>query len=210
MPRVTEEYRSARKEDLFRATWTCIMRQGPEKTSISDIIAESGFSAGMVYNHFAGKDELVAAAFAEAVHRLEQAIVVATEKHSATPEKLFSRVIRALAVRPERGDNAMAALWPLALASSPAQLEASGLPATLDRIVDRVELVARGWRQNRVIGTAGSARSDAEAVLGQLLGFLIQQGLAQAGASEGGWASVLLAANRRAAALKNLRGGSEK
>jgi AcrR family transcriptional regulator len=207
VPRVNENYRSARKNDLFRATWTCIVRQGSDKTSISDIIAESGFSAGMVYNYFAGKDELVAAAFAEAVRRLEEAVDTATRKPAPTPEKLLSLMVRAIALRPGSGDNAMAALWPLALSASPAQLEASGLRAANERILDRVRAQAERWREQGVIGRAGSARGDAEALIAQLFGFVIQQGLAQAGGSPQGWAPALLALRRQTTALRNLREG---
>jgi AcrR family transcriptional regulator len=207
MPRVSEEYRSARKEELFRATWSCIVRLGPDRTSISDIIAESGFSSGMVYNYFGGKDELVSAAFAEAVTRLERAFGTATATPSATPEQLFGRVIRAIATRPQSGDNAMAALWPLALAASPDKLEASGLPHANARILDALEAEAERWRRSGVIGSEGSARGDAEAVLAQIFGFLIQRGMAQASARQTGWAPALLALGRQTTALRNLRGG---
>ena len=61
MPRVTEEHRAARRSEILVAACRCFARDGFHATSISDIITESGLSAGSVYLYFKSKNELIAA-----------------------------------------------------------------------------------------------------------------------------------------------------
>jgi|RhiMethySRZTD1v2_1073278.scaffolds.fasta_scaffold738128_2 AcrR family transcriptional regulator len=61
MPRVTEAYRTARRDEIISAALRCFAEKGYQRTSMSDIIEESGLSAGAIYGHFAGKQELFAA-----------------------------------------------------------------------------------------------------------------------------------------------------
>jgi AcrR family transcriptional regulator len=58
MPKVTEAYRDARRDEIARAAMRCLTRQGFAGTSMADIIAESGLSAGAIYSHFASKAEI--------------------------------------------------------------------------------------------------------------------------------------------------------
>jgi AcrR family transcriptional regulator len=59
MPKVTQEYRDARRRDIAGAAMRLFARQGFAATSMADIIAESGLSAGAIYGHYKSKDELV-------------------------------------------------------------------------------------------------------------------------------------------------------
>ena len=59
MPKVTEEYRVARRHEIAQAALRCFARKGFAATSMADIIAESGLSAGAIYGHFTSKDELM-------------------------------------------------------------------------------------------------------------------------------------------------------
>lgn len=59
MPKVTDEYRNARRHEIAQAALRCFARNGFAATSMADIIAESGLSAGAIYGHYASKDELI-------------------------------------------------------------------------------------------------------------------------------------------------------
>lgn len=61
MPKVTEAYREARRDEIIAAALRRFAANGFQRTSMADIIAESGLSAGAIYGHFAGKKELFAA-----------------------------------------------------------------------------------------------------------------------------------------------------
>jgi TetR/AcrR family transcriptional regulator, transcriptional repressor of aconitase len=66
MPRLTETYRRGRQEEIADAAVRVVERHGLGAASMTEIIAESGLSAGAVYGHFAGKREI----FLYAVRRL--------------------------------------------------------------------------------------------------------------------------------------------
>ena len=59
MPRVSDEYRVARRDEIAAAAIRAFARKGFASTSMADIIAESGLSAGAIYGHFTNKAELV-------------------------------------------------------------------------------------------------------------------------------------------------------
>ena len=59
MPKVTEEYRAARRDEIIRAALAAFRRKGFQAASMADIIAESGLSAGAIYGHFKGKSDIV-------------------------------------------------------------------------------------------------------------------------------------------------------
>ncbi|MGR0221020.1 TetR/AcrR family transcriptional regulator [Agromyces sp. ZXT2-6] len=76
MPKVTEAYREARRSEIVDAALGCFAAKGFRGTSMADIIAASGLSAGAIYGHYAGKDEL----FAAVVHRVLSARSVELEE----------------------------------------------------------------------------------------------------------------------------------
>src|ERR1700733_6121439 len=59
MPRITEERREARREQVLEAARACLQDHGLEAVSMEMIIARSGLSTGAVYGYFKGKDELI-------------------------------------------------------------------------------------------------------------------------------------------------------
>src|SRR5258708_10371771 len=61
MPRLTPRTRDARRQQILGAAQRCFTRNGFQATSMQDIFAESGLSAGSVYSHFTGKDEIITA-----------------------------------------------------------------------------------------------------------------------------------------------------
>lgn len=61
MPRVTEEHRAARREQILLAASRCVAREGFHKTTMADVIAEAGLSAGAVYGYFKGKNDIIRA-----------------------------------------------------------------------------------------------------------------------------------------------------
>jgi AcrR family transcriptional regulator len=61
MPRVTEEHMARRRDEILVAAKRCFAREGFHATSMRDIYRECSLSPGAVYNHFAGKEEIVRA-----------------------------------------------------------------------------------------------------------------------------------------------------
>ncbi|GAA5197613.1 TetR/AcrR family transcriptional regulator [Rugosimonospora acidiphila] len=61
MPKVSDAHRQARRREILDAAAACFARDGFHRTSMQDIVRESGISAGLVYRYFASKDEVIAA-----------------------------------------------------------------------------------------------------------------------------------------------------
>jgi AcrR family transcriptional regulator len=72
MPKVTDEHRSSRRRQIVVAARTCVIEQGFHKTTMADVIRESGLSAGAVYGYFKSKDEIVAAIADDALSTIDQ------------------------------------------------------------------------------------------------------------------------------------------
>ncbi|WP_430647657.1 TetR/AcrR family transcriptional regulator [Agromyces sp. GXS1127] len=65
MPKVSDEYRAARREEILDVALRCFAERGYAKTSIADLVEASGLSAGAIYGNFPdGKKELFASAAA--------------------------------------------------------------------------------------------------------------------------------------------------
>src|ERR1700742_4519168 len=61
MPKRSQEYRDARREQILSAAKRCFVRNGFHETSMQDLFAEAGLSAGAVYRYSASKDEVILA-----------------------------------------------------------------------------------------------------------------------------------------------------
>jgi TetR/AcrR family transcriptional regulator, transcriptional repressor of aconitase len=61
MPKVSERYRDARREQILDAARRCFLRDGFHATSMQDLFREAGLSSGAVYRYFSSKDDLIIA-----------------------------------------------------------------------------------------------------------------------------------------------------
>jgi AcrR family transcriptional regulator len=61
MPKVSDEYRDARRRAILDAALTCFERAGLHGTTTDDIAAEAGLSNGALYRYFDGKAAIVEA-----------------------------------------------------------------------------------------------------------------------------------------------------
>ncbi|GAB2532144.1 TetR/AcrR family transcriptional regulator [Nocardia heshunensis] len=61
MPRITPEHREAKRAHIVAAARRCFSRNGFHQTSMPDIAAEAGVSAGAPYRYFASKEEIILA-----------------------------------------------------------------------------------------------------------------------------------------------------
>jgi AcrR family transcriptional regulator len=82
MPKVTLEHRTARRDQIVSAARRCVIEQGFHKTTMADVIRESGLSAGAVYGYFKSKDEIVSAIADQALSTIDQLFegILATEQ----------------------------------------------------------------------------------------------------------------------------------
>jgi TetR/AcrR family transcriptional regulator, transcriptional repressor of aconitase len=67
MPRLTQERRSARRQQILDAARSCFLQQGFQATSMKHVLEAAQLSAGAVYNYFPSKDDLIVAISQEAL-----------------------------------------------------------------------------------------------------------------------------------------------
>lgn len=97
MPRLTEARKELRRTQIAEAAVRCFSRNGLERTSIADIIAESGLSAGSIYAHYRNKADLVQAAAREMLAKRGGTIgEYAAADVPPDPDELLSRLIAAI------------------------------------------------------------------------------------------------------------------
>jgi AcrR family transcriptional regulator len=83
VPKVSGDYLRARRRQILDAAATCFAREGFHRTSMQDIVRESGISAGLVYRYFAGKDDMIVAIVTE-WHEQRQALIESDQAATTT------------------------------------------------------------------------------------------------------------------------------
>ncbi|WP_019074055.1 TetR/AcrR family transcriptional regulator [Streptomyces hokutonensis] len=97
MPRLTDARKELRRAQITEAALRCFGRNGLERTSIADITAESGLSAGSIYAHYRDKADLVQSSAREVL--AERAKVLSEYAASDTPpdpDDLLGRLTAAI------------------------------------------------------------------------------------------------------------------
>ncbi|GAA3050946.1 TetR/AcrR family transcriptional regulator [Streptomyces roseofulvus] len=94
MARVSQEHLDARRRQILDGAARCFARNGFHATSMQDVLAEAGLSAGAVYRYFRSKDELIAAIADETFVRIRGAFAEASEvSPPLLPDVLIARVL---------------------------------------------------------------------------------------------------------------------
>ncbi|WP_149257640.1 TetR/AcrR family transcriptional regulator [Actinomadura sp. K4S16] len=118
MPRVSEEHLERRRRQILEAARTCFIRKGIHATSMQDIFAEAGLSAGAVYRYFKSKNEIVEANIATVVGDLHAFFTALAESDPLLPvdemaERLADHIV---ALSGENGPLRLAPqAWALAM-----------------------------------------------------------------------------------------------
>lgn len=99
MPKVTDEHREQRREQILMAAMTCVAEEGFHKTTMAHVINRSELSAGAVYGYFRSKDELILAIADRALSYLDQAIdEILTREPTPTPVEV-TRLLTSMIVQ---------------------------------------------------------------------------------------------------------------
>lgn len=93
MPKISEARREERRDQILDAALTCFTERGFQATSMSDIIAASGLSAGAIYLYFDGKWSI---AMAVAQRAVGERVLIAITSGAAGRPTSPADVIRSL------------------------------------------------------------------------------------------------------------------
>jgi AcrR family transcriptional regulator len=134
MPKVSQEYRDSRREQILAAARRCFLRDGFHATSMQDLFAEAGLSSGAVYRYFESKDDMIVAIAEENMRDVVQMIgaISAQEPDRSIGSALGSVFELVIAKHAETGLGGLAVLvWAEALRNPALAERFSSLLVTL-------------------------------------------------------------------------------
>jgi AcrR family transcriptional regulator len=177
MPRVSQRHKDEQRAEILDAARRCFVRNGFHRTSMQDVFAEAGKSAGAVYRYFPSKDGMIAAIAAQNLADVTAALHAALQLSGGQPD--LGRVLTALLdeVARRHADSQLATMalmvWSEALRDPglAAQLRAASAAMTRD--------IASLVRERQAAGalTGAPAESVAQVVLSVLPGYLFNLAL---------------------------------
>ncbi|AHH18005.1 putative transcriptional regulator, TetR family [Nocardia nova SH22a] len=176
MPRLTEERRIARRDQLLAAAVRCVAREGFHKTTMAAVIAESGMSAGAVYGYFKSKNDIIRAISESVLGRMTANLArLADAETAVAPIDALESVLEQVRDLARDGDGDIPRVAVQAWA------EAGRDEAVAEIVRERIDQVRRAWlellERARAAGTvAPGADLDAVAqvMLGATMGFVQQ------------------------------------
>ncbi|MFJ9351049.1 TetR/AcrR family transcriptional regulator [Streptomyces sp. NPDC101237] len=179
MPRVTDAYLAARRNQVLDAVRACVDRDGLQGATMEGIIELSGLSTGTVYKYIRGKEEGVEAAMAGALDGLTAKLVpFLTADPLPAPSVVVSQLTDVVETFAQHEKYSLLRVamhgWSAALSS----------PALLDRIAplyrtfrDLLCDAAVAWKANGDLRPDADPDDVAAALLSLLMGFAAQQAI---------------------------------
>ncbi|GIG22370.1 hypothetical protein Cch01nite_30940 [Cellulomonas chitinilytica] len=191
MPKVTEDYRAARRDEIADAALRAFRRKGFQATSMAEIIEESGLSAGAIYGHYPSKAALVVDVAARVVGGRIEEIGRLVDTTPMTPPPGLVRVLVTAMTRELGSPSVMLQLWGEAVTETDIAELAS---TVLVRLIDTCTHYTSLWHQR----THGTPPDEADAIaadqvpllLAAVQGYVIQSSLLPAFDGEAYLASV--------------------
>jgi AcrR family transcriptional regulator len=190
MPKVTQEYRDARREQILDAARRCFLRDGFHATSMQDLFAESGLSSGAVYRYFASKDDVIIAIAQENIQDVVAMLRTVIEQRPGT--SIGDVIADVLAIlRAKHEENGLAALamlvWAEALRNP---VLADQFTSLLSQIHEALADVARVHQVAEELPLGVSADALATVLLAIVPGYIVQLALLGPAAVDGAGAGL--------------------
>lgn len=178
MPKVTEEYRTARREEILAAAMRAFQRRGFQATSMADIITESGLSAGAIYGHFASKSDIVIGVARKVIGARAGEIEQLQTQHPLPPPASLVRLLLAGMMRDLGQPSLIVQIWGEAVVSP----EISELTTT---VFGDLKAILHSYIARWHVATHGVSQAEAEATATEQLplflsaaqGFMFQSAL---------------------------------
>lgn len=175
MPKVTDAHREQRRQQILTAAWDLFGHNGFHATSMSEIIAASGLSAGAVYLYFRSKEELIVAIARTALGTARAVSAELLQAPAAVaPGEAVVRIIGGLQSLQRRAGGVMYAVaiqaWAEAVRNPTIASTARGF--FTDLLIDLGAILDRWVADGHPL--AGSTEDLARMMAGSLQGYVIQ------------------------------------
>jgi AcrR family transcriptional regulator len=177
MPKVTKQHMDARRKQILDAARRCFLRDGFHSTSMQDLFAEAGLSAGAVYRHFTSKDEMILAIAEENMSDvLDITLAVAKNRQGQSVGAVMAELLDVIRVKSAEEDVAGLAVlvWGEAMRNP-------SLARKLDHLMGRIRAnlvtLVRDHQEQGGLPTSASAEGIASTMLSVLPGYILQVAL---------------------------------
>lgn len=185
MPKVTQQYLTDRREHILRAARECFLRDGFHATSMQDLFAEAGLSAGAVYRYFASKDEMIIAIAEENMRDvIAMTHAMATQESGTSVGEALADAVEVVAARHARDRLGGLAVQVWAEASRNPALRKQ-FNKLIGNTRDELAAVVRRHQASGDLPAQVSAEALAAVLLSVLPGYLLQLSLMGPKAVEG-------------------------
>jgi AcrR family transcriptional regulator len=185
VPKVSQAYLDARRQQILDAARRCFMRNGFHETSMQDVFAESGLSSGAVYRYFSSKDDMILAIVEENMTDV-MALVhsLAADPHGEGLGEALASVLDVIREKHARDDvGAMAVLvWSEQLRNP--KLKRRFESALREMRTDLAEIV-RGHQDDGSLPAGANAEALAALLMTIVPGFLLHLALFGADSDDG-------------------------
>jgi len=182
MPRITDERRAARREQVLEAARACLQEHGLEAVSMEMIIARSGLSTGAVYGYFKGKDDIISAVVTEGTAAMGRQLVPILKDPEPRPlPELMEQLLRTIADfgqdKHDGIDRLLVALHGWSHSQSDPGLQATTRAAYRSQRELLADTVRR-WQAAGTLDPGADPEGVAQLLQSIILGFAAQRALA--------------------------------
>jgi AcrR family transcriptional regulator len=179
MPKISDQQRQARRDQILAATWRCFSRKGIHATSMEEIIREADLSAGAVYLYYKSKDELISAAISTYMAELRGLLMPILMKEKAlAPSAFVYEITSAIAKHTKRAGVDLNVIilmcWSEAQTNKEVKALVTGFQA---KFREALVNIVRQWQKRKDLRSAANPDDLAKALLAFFLGFIAQSAL---------------------------------
>jgi TetR/AcrR family transcriptional regulator, transcriptional repressor of aconitase len=179
MPKISDEQRQARRDQILAAAWRCFARRGIHATSMEEIIREADLSAGAVYLYYKGKDELILAAIETYMSQLRGLLLpILMQQDLPPPTSLTREITAAIASHTrQRGldlNIIILMCWSEAQSNLKVKKLISGFQLNYREVLIRA---VHKWQKQGHLSKAGQPVEVGKALLSFFLGYIVQSAL---------------------------------
>ena len=177
MPKVSQQYRDARREQILTAARRCFLRSGFHETSMQDLFAEAGLSSGSVYRYFASKEDVILAIAEENLRDVVAVIhSLAADARGRSLGAVLADVLRLVQKKDHEVDLApMAVLvWSEAVRNEPLRRR---FEATVAQMRADLTAAVRGYQDAGTLPTDTPPEAMAALFMSIVPGFIMQLAL---------------------------------
>ena len=179
MPKISEEQRQARRDQILAAVWRCFLRKGVHGTSMEDIIRESGLSAGAVYLYFKNKDELILTAISTYMDQLRGLVMpVLMREEALAPLSFVHEMTSAIARHTKRVGIDLNTVILMGWSEAQTNVAVKDLVTGFQvKYRDALSDVVRQWQRREHARPEADPVEIAKALLSFFLGSIVQEAL---------------------------------